>query len=250
MIKYIYDGSFEGMLTAAGNALKNCENKIPEEILTADEVENDLFTEFVKIKSERAAADLMIQNIIKSAGFDAMQYVFYAFLTEEREIASLIFKYIKLCFKYGRNVNRYLHDDTVNYMSRLERKVTGERHRLLGLLRFQKVENEIYYAPVEPDNNIVGLIAPHFVKRLPAYNFMIHDLKRGVAAMHQADKKNFEVNEIILDRTPELSIEEIEYQKLWKVFFQSIPIKSRINPKLQKRCMPARYWKHITEMAL
>ncbi|MEZ7892156.1 MAG: TIGR03915 family putative DNA repair protein [Candidatus Wallbacteria bacterium] len=247
MLKYVYDGSFDGMLTAAGRALKNHEN-CPEEILADDEIENDLFAEYLNVKTDKCAADLAIQEIIKAAGFDAMQYIFYAFLTEEKNIASLILKYIKLCFKCGRNVNRYLHDDTVNYMSKLERKVTGERHRLLGLLRFQKVENEIYYAPVEPDNNIVGLIAPHFVNRLPGYNFIIHDLKRGIAAMHQAHKKNFEVNEIILDRSPELSAEEIEYQNLWKVFFQSIPIKSRINPKLQKRCMPARYWKHMTEM--
>jgi hypothetical protein len=32
----------------------------------------------------------------------------------------------------------------------------------LGLIRFKRLEDDLYYAQIEPDNNIVGLLAPHF----------------------------------------------------------------------------------------
>ena len=38
-----------------------------------------------------------------------------------------------------------------------------------------------------------------------------------------------------------------EYVDLWKCYFESTTIKERKNPKLQKRMMPLRYWKHLSE---
>ena len=40
----------------------------------------------------------------------------------------------------------------------------------------------------------------------------------------------------------------IPFEDLWKQFYKSVNIEERKNPKCQKRMMPTRYWKHLTEM--
>ena len=40
---------------------------------------------------------------------------------------------------------------------------------------------------------------------------------------------------------------EESYEDLWRVYFNAISIKRKTNIKLQKKNMPMRYWKHLTE---
>ena len=53
--------------------------------------------------------------------------------------------------------------------------------------------------------------------------------------------------------TPELADEwlaedERQFQLLWKNYFRALAIPRRINERQQRRMMPRRYWKHLTEM--
>jgi probable DNA metabolism protein len=48
---------------------------------------------------------------------------------------------------------------------------------------------------------------------------------------------------------PDKANEELDYQRLWRHYFDTIAIKERTNKKCQKNFMPVRYWKHLTEMA-
>jgi probable DNA metabolism protein len=41
---------------------------------------------------------------------------------------------------------------------------------------------------------------------------------------------------------------EARSRALWKTFHRTVAIENRINPALQRQFMPARYWKHLTEM--
>lgn len=43
------------------------------------------------------------------------------------------------------------------------------------------------------------------------------------------------------------SPEEMEYQKLWCRFFDSIAVEARVNPKLQNQNLPKRFQKDIVE---
>jgi hypothetical protein len=47
---------------------------------------------------------------------------------------------------------------------------------------------------------------------------------------------------------PKYGIGESEYQGLWKKYFETIAIRERVNPSCQKRFMPVRYWKNLTEL--
>jgi probable DNA metabolism protein len=37
------------------------------------------------------------------------------------------------------------------------------------------------------------------------------------------------------------------FQDLWKGYFKSMTIKERINPRLHRKNMPARFWSELTE---
>jgi len=127
----------------------------------------------------------------------------------------------------------------------LGQKVRTEKHRLLGLLRFQLLKGNVYYAAVEPDHNVIELVAPHFSRRMASQNWIIHDLKRDLAAVY--NQQEWVSTSFTLKQRMEMEREEEYYQMLWKQYYESIAIPSRINPKLQKRCMPQRYWKHLVE---
>lgn len=43
------------------------------------------------------------------------------------------------------------------------------------------------------------------------------------------------------------SRDELDWQKLWNVYFKSIEIRERSNPRLQRQHLPVRYWKYLTE---
>ncbi|MFR1242295.1 MAG: DUF4130 domain-containing protein, partial [Butyricimonas faecihominis] len=37
------------------------------------------------------------------------------------------------------------------------------------------------------------------------------------------------------------------FQKLWQTYFKAITIKERLNPKLHRQNLPARFWKYLPE---
>lgn len=63
-------------------------------------------------------------------------------------------------------------------------KVTGEIHRLKGLLRFMESSGGVFYAPYSPDNDITEILMLHFTERFKSERFVIHDVKRKIAGMY------------------------------------------------------------------
>ena len=75
--------------------------------------------------------------------------------------------------------------------------------------------------------------------------WIIHDLKRSEAVVY--NKKEWVITDLSLERPFEFLKEEKKYQELWKEYYVSASIKSRVNLKAQKNYMPVRYWKHLIE---
>lgn len=244
MICYIYDDTFEGLLTSIYEAYYRKEK--PEEIFSNAEFQPTLLTEPVFIESNEEKYIKVYDAIENKISKESLEMIYHVYLSELKGCGTLIYKYIRLGFKLRSSVNLYLHNNIVLNMHKLEKKVIYECHRMLGFVRFNLTEN-LYYSAIEPEYNILSLIASHFVQRLPNENWIIHDLKRECAIFHNKSqwiiapfsKENFHNF---------FKTEDTLYEALWKEFFHSIAVENRINPKLQKRQMPARYWKHLTEL--
>ncbi|ABO49817.1 conserved hypothetical protein [Desulforamulus reducens MI-1] len=240
---FLYDGSFEGLLTAIYEAYYRRER--PDYIVAQDEFESDLFSNTITITSDQEKSERVYRAIEDKISYLTLQHVFYVHLSDLPERGTLIYHYLKLGWCVGPNVNHYLAEECVRRVLEISQKVRGERHRMLGLIRFERLQGDLYYAAMEPDHNIVGLVAPHFVKRLSDQNWLIHDLKRKLAAVY--NKKEWMLTSLDVPQTLIYDDKESYYQALWKNYFTSTAIQGRINPRLQKQFMPVRYWKHLVE---
>ena len=246
MIRFIHDGSFLGLLTAIYASYYSGHK--PDQILSPREAAEDLFSENMVIETNQEHADIVYHAIISKISPNAMHHIYYAFLSEAPHCSDYIYNYLKLGWKAGSKLDMYLSDDPVRKVHMLSQKVSKEKHRMLGLLRFRELEQQILYGPMEPDHNISELIAPHFAKRLASDYWIIHDLKRNIAVLYNKKKWIISANTpSILSSSLLCSEEESSFQALWKTFYDNIAIKSRINPQLQKQFMPTRYWHHLIE---
>lgn len=242
MIAYIYDGSFEGLLTAIYHAFY-AEIK-PDEIKSSDDYRENFLMAKIDIKTDLDKSQRVYQAIEDKISYNSLKKVFYAYLSELPDSEMKIFRYLQIGFKLGADVDLNLANEDVLNIHNINKKVAKERHRLIGLLRFKRVK-DILYAQVEPDHNVIALMAPHFQARLREENFIIHDLKRELMVFY--NKKEWLIKDSL---TADLSLEPDQqgyYEELWKVYFKAISIERKANIKLQKKNMPMRYWKHLTE---
>lgn len=243
MINYIYDGSFEGLLTSVYEAYYNRQN--PYDILPKDSMEENFLMDNIYIKTDREKSRKVYEAIENKISNESLRKVFYCYLSELPKHGILTLQYLRLGFKIGSNVDLNLANDIVREIDNIYNKVSRERHRFLGLIRFKEIENNILYSSIEPDYNIIGLLAPHFARRMKNENWVIHDVKRGIGILY--NKKEWVIKDIEINDSLVLREEEEEYQELWKTYFKAIAIENKINPKLQKRNMPMKYWKHLVE---
>lgn len=243
MLVYIYDGSFEGLLTAIYEAYYRKQK--PSGIVCKDNMQISLVEEQVDIATDPAKSDKVYFSIIDKISQETLEKTYYVFLSSELNKEMLIFEYLRLGWKLGSRVNLDLANEAVLKVHKISSQVSFEAHRLKGFVRFKALEGGIYYAVIEPDNNILELLAPHFAERYQDQDWMIHDKKRKQAAVFNGLSWTmiFDVPEF----NPVLCDDEQHYNELWKKFFKTIAIDTRKNQKLQKRLMPVRYWKHLVE---
>lgn len=243
MLIYVYDGSFEGILTSVFEAFSRKET--PDAILPEDGLQQDLFASYSFIQTDPAKSDRVYTSIWKNISEDALKNIYHVFLSEDPDAATLVYRYLKLGWKMGSSVDMFLSDDTVFKIMDINRRVGFEVHRMTGFVRFRQVGEGIYYSSISPDNNIVELLAPHFAERLSDQKWIIHDVRREIAALYNL--KEWIVSEFSADEIPDVTDEEKLYSKLWKRFFATLEIPSRSNPRLQRQLLPRRYWVHLTE---
>lgn len=239
---YVTDGSFEGILTAVFEAYQSREE--PRFIVCGNEFQMELGSKIVNIDTDQAKAQRVCDAIRKKISQEAYEILYRAYLSERVDVGGAIFRYIRIGLKIGKGIVSYLQNPDVLLINDLSQKVSKETHLFLGILRFRKLSNGIFYSRIEPDNNIIMLIVGHFAERLSDQPWIIHDARREIFALYNTDEV------ILTNDSLGLSIEnnEIgEFELLWKAYFHSIAIESRKNLKLQKQFMPRRYWKNMIE---
>ena len=166
----------------------------------------------------------------------------------------LLFRYIKKAFNSPSSIELNFGDPDVLEVSKVWRKVSQEKHRMIEFIRFQKAEDGTFFGAMEPLYNVLPLVVGHFKDRFADQKWLIYDLKRAYGCYYDLQ----EVREVRFDRMEEhllsgilndklMAEDEKLFQNLWKAYFKAIAIKERINPKLHKQHMPVRFWKYLTE---
>lgn len=243
MTEYIYDATFEGFLCCvhAHYYMGKASNIAPAE----DCLQTSLLST-VQIKTEEEKAEIVYKAIEQKISPFDLRRVYRIFLSGEKGKEMQLLDYIRLGFIKGKRISSYHGNPVVRNAELLEKKVTIEAHRLNGLIRFSVLDGEILYAKIEPDNNVLELLAPHFADRYKSNPFIIHDLRRKKALVSELGQ--WYISGFDIEDVGRFGESELEYRRLWKNYFDSIAIRERTNPRCQKTFMPVRYWKHLTEM--
>lgn len=242
---YTYDNTFEGFFTCVYESYYLKEK--PEEIISINDYVPNLIYNTINIQTDTDKSDKVISAISKKISSTSLRNMFYVYISSIPGSDTLLYKYIRLGFKLGKDIDLHLHNDIVLNIHKIIRKVTIESHNMLGFIRFKEIGPNMFYASIEPDHNILSLLAPHFSQRLSSQNWIIHDLKREAAAFYNC--KEWIITEFKIEEAKRFESSENSniYEVLWREYFNSIAIKERKNPRLQSRLMPRRYWNHLTE---
>jgi probable DNA metabolism protein len=255
-VDYIYDGSFAGFLCCV---YEHYYAARAAGIFAAGRYQDDLLRRAEAVATDDGRADRVYSAIGTKISAADLKRVYLGFCSDVTGKEMKLLRYIAKGFKEGPRI-RLLHGDpTVFEAARMEKKVNVEVHRLCGLIRFSEMrpvagdmpaDGGILYSPVEPDNDVLEFLGGHFSDRLKNEAFIIHDVRRGKALMHTG--KDWYVTDFREDGLEGLmgrTDAEREYRRLWKSYFDAVAIKERTNPSCQRRFMPARYWKNLTEFS-
>jgi len=130
-------------------------------------------------------------------------------------------------------------------------KVWHETNRLMGLLRFCPDEKGVYIAQCEPDHFVLPALGPHFMERFGETPWAIIDNKRRFSLCCETGQTGASGGTLVFSANAGNVFEKGqagEWENLWKHYHKTINNESRNNPDLQKRFMPTRYWKYLTEL--
>lgn len=252
MLYYIYDGTFDGFLTAVCEAMEL--NELPEQIVTEDKLEMNLFVETRAVKTDFEKAKGFLGDISKKLSREGLKTVLYCYLSAEPGSEIALCEYLQKAMVSSENIETKLADPVVLKVRKTGEKVAKEVNLFKGIIRFREIEPGFFYAPIEPDHQITPLLAEHFRKRFADQRWLIHDRRRNSGIFYDGNEVLF-INDFELK--PELrdlsagavcfSEQESDYQELWKLYFKNIKIQERVNPKLQRQHLPVRYWKYLVE---
>ena len=246
-----YDGSFEGLLTAI---FEIYEYKIQQPVIYKnDAAPGTLFGCVHHAITNEEKVNRVLKKLKDKLTNNAVMQFYKTFLSEIKEIENVLLRYVNYALLSKHSIeNDFGHPDVL-MLQQTSRKVDREKHRMKAFVRFQCTKDQLYYAIIQPDYNVLPLILKHFKDRYADQRWLIYDSIRKaglyydlekveeVSMQFDTDLNNKEQLKAIYDEHEEL------YQSLWQNYFQSVNIKARKNMKLHIQHMPRRYWKGLVE---
>lgn len=254
MIIFVFDNTFEGLLTSVFEAYSR--RVFPDALFPEGEPLPLFHDEVFTVITEEEKAKRVWRGLQKKLSSGALSCLAQCWLAEEAETPMLLFRYIRKAVDAPRSIETNFADPDVLEFSRMWKRVDWERLRMLQFIRFQKAADGTFFAAVEPEKNALPLAIDHFKDRFADQPWLIYDIKRAYGFYYdlkEVRQVTFEegsreghlvtgmLDESLMDKDEKL------FQQLWKTYFKAICIKERMNPRKHKQDMPVRYWKHLTE---
>ena len=249
---YLYDSTFEGLLTLVFDAYAG--KAFPDQILRECEPLALFSDTAFRVVTNSAKVQRVWRGLHKKISKEACGMLSVVFLSELPDVELLLFRYIQKAFAAEKSIEVNFADDDVLQCAKIYRLVGREAERMQMFVRFQKTADGIFFAPIEPKYNVLSLVADFFTDRFGDQKWVIYDVTRGYGLYYDLEK----TEEVFFDQldfdlhTGKLSdaqaaADEQLFQSLWKTYFASITIKERLNPKLHRQHLPKRFWRFLPE---
>jgi probable DNA metabolism protein len=283
----LFDGSFAGLLSAAAYCFRN--RVQPEGWISAQEEQPLL--DCLAIPQEKGVHQLFERHfrhcLGPAAGPEILDTAWRAFCSEQAGMAAHIWVFLSQALRLRQDPGARLFEPDIAAVVQAARRVSGQAHQFLGLLRFREIAPAFYLADFAPDYHLLPFVWPHFADRLPDQCFAIRDLRRRLAAFHPAGGP-ISLHSLA-DDDPAASLEALpaatgaahaallastgaaahgpaaacaagserltagatenasESAAMWRRYLQHLSIPERRSPSLQQANMPRKYWKCLTE---
>lgn len=250
MTRLIYDGTFEGLLTVIFEIYDRKLGQV--NVQKAGDADSAMFEEVLNVSTDEYRATRVLNGLRDKLSANGIQRVYVAHLAGIDNEENSIVGFIRYAFDSKANIEENYGNRYVQRVSEVVKMMRREKHRMEAFIRFQKLQDKIYYAVIEPDFNVLPLLIRHFKSRYADQKWMIYDIKRSYGLYYDLRDTEFismEFSDVKSAANVAASFNEDEevYQHLWKNYFKSVNIASRKNTKLHVRHIPKRYWKHLTE---
>src|SRR5690606_24570812 len=172
----IYDGSFNAFVTAVFDPVDQKLNVV--DIQKNGQGQNGLFSgsQIVFTQIDKAKR---VWNGVGNKSRNALANIYFAFLGEAEGVEPKLYAYIQNLMRSRKGDYMDHAQDMVSQLEQMARKVGREKHRLEALTQFQKSLDDIQYALIHPDYNVLPLISKYFRARYHDQSWLIYDLKRG-----------------------------------------------------------------------
>lgn len=249
----VYNGSFEGFLCAVFDVY---EYKFTDvHIVAAHRHQPSLFAEPHTVNLNLQHSDRVWQGLQKKLTTEAQDQLYRCFLSETEGIEDTLLAYIQYVFSSDQLMETDFSHPAVFTVVQTAKKVWREKHRMEAFVRFQRTADDLYYAIIDPDYNVLPLLAKHFESRYANQRWLIYDARRRYGLYY--DEQSVTTVQLNFsaatangsDVSAVYDESETLYQQLWKQYFKSVNIAARKNTKLHIQRMPRRYWKFLPEKA-
>lgn len=237
MIIFVYDKTFEGLLTAVFDAYSR--RTFPDLLVTEGEPFPLFYDEAIRIYTDDRKAERVWKGLEKKISKSSLSGLTVTWLSELPEVDLLLFRYIRKAIDAPATIEFNLGDPDILETAKIWKKVNNERLRVMQFFRFQKAADGTYFAAIAPIYNVLPLVLPYAQDRFADQQWLIYDLKREYGYYYDLNdtiEVRFEekdshlltglLSEDIMDKDEKL------FQSMWKEYFKSIAIKERLNLRL------------------
>jgi len=228
----LYEPSFEGWLSAVfyvyTNKLQDDESL---QLIAHDCYIPSLIAQATSVATDADNAERVLIKLHKLLGRSGMRNILWGFLSEKAHIGTTLFQVIKYAIDYpSRAIMEDLGNLNVLELVQTVKSVSREKHRMEAFVRFEHTIDDIYFARVEPDFNVLPLIGEHFRQRYQDQHWAIYDVARGYGIYYDKSKSTpsrpadlqtiTNLDDTVLRNPASIhSEDEQRYQKFWQGYF-------------------------------
>ncbi len=172
----VYDGSFNGFLTAVFTAFENNFNVLGFKRESA--TQKGLFSDTDSIATQNSKAKIVWESI-ENKNHSAVRKIYFAFLSEAGGVDFMLYRYIKKLYGLLEHIEiEHLAMIEIK-ISKLALSVDREKAQIENLVDFESTKDDVYISEIEPGFNVLPLISRHFRYRYSKHKWIIFDRKRN-----------------------------------------------------------------------
>ncbi len=233
----LFDGSFEGLLTAFFDAYARRPH--PKAILPATAIPcNRGYT----VATDPGKAARVIRGIEQSIGEFAYEKIWLAHLADIPDISQAIYRYLLWGFDIRQDIRLRLADDRVIAVDKGVNMVVREAATLRDCVRLTEMEG-VYYGEIGPRHHVLPLVMLSLLERYPEERVVVQDCTHRIAGIATAGGWQLVPSSPFSLPLPDVKDEAVRYA--WQVFYQKITARQSSCAALQRNLLPKKYWKHL-----